>query len=163
MARDEGLVHFFGMLHVTVTVVLPCRITQLTYILNHSVHHIISINTLTAQVKLVKKKLCTAFLNLDADNHDNLTKTLYSLAASVILDLPRPQNLTSRPNSLHCAGQSLGHRFLGSKNIFSIKCEGLASYTVLRLTTSPTAWSFSVLVVSIMESLLSWIQPYCAT
>lgn len=76
---------------------------------------------LSYRTKLVKKELCTVFLDPDgaSDNRDDLAKTLYSLLfawlnehinerlckddyASFIglFDLPGPQNLTSRPNSL---------------------------------------------------------------
>jgi chitin synthase len=76
---------------------------------------------LTYRTRLMKKELCTVFLDADgaADNRDELAVTLYSLLfiwlnehinqrlhkddfASFIalLDLPGPQNLTSRPNGL---------------------------------------------------------------
>ncbi|CAK5267340.1 unnamed protein product [Mycena citricolor] len=77
--------------------------------------------TLSYKTKLVKKELCTVFLDPDsaADNRDDLAKTLYGLLfawlnehinqrlcredfASFIglFDLPGPQNLSSRSNSL---------------------------------------------------------------
>lgn len=78
-------------------------------------------STLSYKTKLVKKELCTVFLDPDgaADNRDDLAKTLYSLLFAWLnehinqrlcrddfatfiglFDLPGPQNLTSRPNSL---------------------------------------------------------------
>ncbi|KII91880.1 glycosyltransferase family 2 protein [Plicaturopsis crispa FD-325 SS-3] len=76
---------------------------------------------LSYKTKLVKKELCTVFLDPDgaSDNRDDLAKTLYSLLFAWIneninqklcrddfatfiglFDLPGPQNMTSRPNSL---------------------------------------------------------------
>lgn len=73
------------------------------------------------KTKLVKKELCTVFLDPDgaSDNRDDLAKTLYSLLFAWLnehinqrlcredfdtfiglFDLPGPQNMTSRPNSL---------------------------------------------------------------
>ncbi|KAF5373421.1 hypothetical protein D9615_009450 [Tricholomella constricta] len=78
-------------------------------------------SALSYKTKLMKKELCTVFLDPDgaSDNRDDLAKTLYSLLfgwlnehinqrlckddfATFIglFDLPGPQNLTSRPNSL---------------------------------------------------------------
>ena len=78
-------------------------------------------NTLAYKTKLVKKELCTVFLDPDgaSDNRDDLAKTLYSLLFAWLneyinqrlcrddfdtfiglFDLPGPQNMTSRPNSL---------------------------------------------------------------
>lgn len=77
--------------------------------------------TLSYRTKLVKKELCTVFLDPDgaSDNRDELAKTLYSLLFAWLnehinqrlckddfttfiglFDLPGPQNMTSRPNSL---------------------------------------------------------------
>ena len=76
---------------------------------------------LSYKTKLVKKELCTVFLdpNGASDNRDDLVKTLYSLlfawlnehinqhlcrddfSTSIgLFDLPGPQNLFSRPNTL---------------------------------------------------------------
>ncbi|TCD65299.1 hypothetical protein EIP91_002824 [Steccherinum ochraceum] len=78
-------------------------------------------STLSYRTKLVKKELCTVFLDPDgaADNRDELAKTLYSLLFAWLnehinqrlckedfttfiglFDLPGPQNMTSRSNSL---------------------------------------------------------------
>ncbi|KAJ7724605.1 glycosyltransferase family 2 protein [Mycena maculata] len=77
--------------------------------------------SLAYRTKLVKKELCTVFLDPDgaSDNRDDLAKTLYSLLFAWLnehinqrlcrddfatflglFDLPGPQNLSSRPNSL---------------------------------------------------------------
>jgi chitin synthase len=76
---------------------------------------------LSYKTKLVKKELCTVFLDPDgaSDNRDDLAKTLYSLLFAWLnehinqrlckddfssfiglFDLPGPQNMSSRPNSL---------------------------------------------------------------
>ncbi|KAF9817354.1 hypothetical protein IEO21_03495 [Rhodonia placenta] len=76
---------------------------------------------LSYRTKLVKKELCTVFLDPDgaSDNRDELAKSLYALLFAWLnehinqrlcrddfntfiglFDLPGPQNLTSRPNSL---------------------------------------------------------------
>ncbi|KAF7973093.1 hypothetical protein HWV62_16302, partial [Athelia sp. TMB] len=78
-------------------------------------------SALSYKTKLVKKELCTVFLDPDgaSDNRDDLAKTLYSLLFAWLnehinqrlcrddfatfiglFDLPGPQNMTSRPNSL---------------------------------------------------------------
>ncbi|KIM61323.1 hypothetical protein SCLCIDRAFT_1181769 [Scleroderma citrinum Foug A] len=78
-------------------------------------------NVLSYRTKMVKKELCTIFLDPDgaSDNHDDLAKTLYSLLFAWLndhinqhlcrddfdmfiglFDLPGPQNLTGHPNSL---------------------------------------------------------------
>ncbi|KAA1474601.1 glycosyltransferase family 2 protein [Dentipellis sp. KUC8613] len=77
--------------------------------------------TLSYKTKMVRKELCTVFLDPDgaSDNRDDLAKTLYSLLFAWLneyinerlcrddfttfiglFDLPGPQNMTSRPNSL---------------------------------------------------------------
>ncbi|KAF9019249.1 glycosyltransferase family 2 protein [Hymenopellis radicata] len=76
---------------------------------------------LSYRTRLVKKELCTVFLDPDgaSDNRDDLAKTLYSLLFAWVnehinqrlckddfstfiglLDLPGPQDMSSRPNSL---------------------------------------------------------------
>ncbi|GLB39511.1 putative TRAFAC class myosin-kinesin ATPase superfamily, myosin family protein [Lyophyllum shimeji] len=78
-------------------------------------------SALSYKTKLVKKELCTVFLDPDgaSDNRDDLAKTLYSLLFAWLnehinqrlckddfatfiglFDLPGPQNMTSRSNSL---------------------------------------------------------------
>ena len=78
-------------------------------------------SALSYKTKLVKKELCTVFLDPDgaSDNRDDLAKTLYSLLFAWLnehinqrlckddfstfiglFDLPGPQNMTSRANSL---------------------------------------------------------------
>ena len=77
--------------------------------------------SLSYRTKLVKKEVCTVFLDPDgaSDNRDELAKSLYALLFAWLnehinqrlcrddfntfiglFDLPGPQNLTSRPNSL---------------------------------------------------------------
>ncbi|KIK20514.1 hypothetical protein PISMIDRAFT_12896 [Pisolithus microcarpus 441] len=78
-------------------------------------------NTLSYKTKLVKKELCTVFLDSDraSDNRNDLAKTLYSLLFAWLnkhinqhlcrddfdtfiglFDLPGPQNMTGRSNLL---------------------------------------------------------------
>lgn len=78
-------------------------------------------SALSYKTKLVKKELCTVFLDPDgaSDNRDDLAKTLYSLLFAWLnehinqrlcrddfatfiglFDLPGPQNMSSKPNSL---------------------------------------------------------------
>ncbi|KAI6013429.1 P-loop containing nucleoside triphosphate hydrolase protein [Pisolithus microcarpus] len=78
-------------------------------------------NALSYKIKLVKKELCTVFLDSDgaSDNRNDLTKTLYSLLFTwlnehinqclcrddfdtfiSLFDLPSPQNMTGRSNLL---------------------------------------------------------------
>ncbi|KAI6009075.1 P-loop containing nucleoside triphosphate hydrolase protein [Pisolithus microcarpus] len=78
-------------------------------------------NALSYKTKLVKKELCTVFLDSDraSDNRNNLAKTLYSLLFTWLnkhinqclcrddfntfiglFDLPSPQNMTGRSNLL---------------------------------------------------------------
>jgi chitin synthase len=76
---------------------------------------------LSYKTKMLKKELCTVFLDPDgaSDNRDDLAKTLYSLLFAWLnehinqrlckedfttfiglFDIPGPQNMSSRPNSL---------------------------------------------------------------
>jgi len=76
---------------------------------------------LSYKMKLLKKELCTVFLDPDgaSDNHDDLSKTLYSLLFTWLneyinqhlyhdnfdtfiglFDLPGPHNVMNQPNSL---------------------------------------------------------------
>jgi chitin synthase len=78
-------------------------------------------NALSYKAKMVRKELCTVFLDPDgaSDNRDDLAKTLYSLLFTwlnehinsklckddyatfiALFDLPGSQNMTSRPNTL---------------------------------------------------------------
>ncbi|KAI9572489.1 P-loop containing nucleoside triphosphate hydrolase protein [Boletus coccyginus] len=78
-------------------------------------------STLSYKMKLVKKELCTVFMDPDgaSDNRDDLSRTLYSLLFAWLneyinqhlcrdnfdtfiglFDFPGPQNMTSWPNSL---------------------------------------------------------------
>jgi chitin synthase len=77
---------------------------------------------LSYKTKMLKKELCTVFLDPDgaSDNRDDLAKTLYSLFFAWLnehinqrlckedfttfiglFDIPGPQNMSSRPNSLN--------------------------------------------------------------
>lgn len=78
-------------------------------------------SALSYKTKMLKKELCTVFLDPDgaSDNRDDLAKALYSLLFAwlnehinqklcrddfttfvALFDLPGPQNMTSKPNSL---------------------------------------------------------------
>ncbi|KAL4248592.1 TRAFAC class myosin-kinesin ATPase superfamily protein [Abortiporus biennis] len=113
--------------------------------------------TLSYRTKLVKKELCTVFLDPDgaSDNRDELAKTLYSLLFAWlnehinqrlckedfntfigIFDLPGPQNMTSRPNSLDqfCINfanerlQNFVQRQIFEKRTESYNNEGIARF-----------------------------------
>lgn len=112
---------------------------------------------LSYKTKLVKKELCTVFLDPDgaSDNRDDLAKTLYSLlfgwlnehinqklcrddfATFVgLFDLPGPQNLSSRPNTLdqfciNFANERLQHfilRRLFETHVTEYNAEGITRY-----------------------------------
>lgn len=112
-------------------------------------------SALSCKTTLVRKELCTVFLDPDgaADNRDDLAKTLYSLLFTwlneyvnrklcrddfatfiALLDLPGPQNMTSRPNSLdqfcvNYANERLHHFVMKSvfeKDMEEYAAEGLA-------------------------------------
>ncbi|TFK32154.1 glycosyltransferase family 2 protein [Crucibulum laeve] len=112
---------------------------------------------LSYKTKLVKKELCTVFLDPDgaSDNRDDLAKTLYSLLFAWInehinqrlckddfstfiglFDLPGPQNMSSRPNSLDqfCVNfanerlQNWIQRRLFESHVSEYSLEGITQY-----------------------------------
>lgn len=112
---------------------------------------------LSYRTKLVKKELCTVFLDPDgaSDNRDELAKTLYSLLFAWLnehinqrlckedyatfiglFDLPGPQNMTSRPNSLDqfCINyanerlQNFIQRQLFEKHVAEYNTEGISRF-----------------------------------
>ncbi|KAI0725977.1 glycosyltransferase family 2 protein [Fomitopsis betulina] len=112
--------------------------------------------SLSYRTKLVKKEVCTVFLDPDgsSDNRDELAKSLYALLFAWLnehinqrlcrddfstfiglFDLPGPQNLTSRPNSLdqfciNFANERL-HNFIQKKlfesHVAEYNSEGISS------------------------------------
>ncbi|KAK2462553.1 hypothetical protein APHAL10511_005523 [Amanita phalloides] len=112
---------------------------------------------LSYKTKLVKKELCTVFLDPDgaSDNRDDLAKTLYSLLFGWLnehinqklcrddfstfiglFDLPGPQNLSSRPNTLdqfciNFANERLQHfvlRSLFESHVAEYNSEGISRF-----------------------------------
>jgi chitin synthase len=112
---------------------------------------------LSYKTKLVKKELCTVFLDPDgaSENRDDLAKTLYSLLFAWLnehinqrlckddfstflglFDLPGPQNMSSRPNSLdqfciNFANERLQNwiqKTLFEKHVNEYNAEGIARY-----------------------------------
>jgi len=114
-------------------------------------------SALSYKTKLVKKELCTVFLDPDgaSDNRDDLAKTLYSLLFAwlnehinqrlckddfstfiSLFDLPGPQNMSSRPNSLdqfciNFANERLQHwiqKSLFEKHVDEYNVEGISRF-----------------------------------
>ncbi|KAI6130624.1 glycosyltransferase family 2 protein [Pisolithus croceorrhizus] len=114
-------------------------------------------NALSYKTKLVKKELCTVFLDPDgaSDNRDDLAKTLYSLLFAWLnehinqrlcrddfdtfiglFDLPGPQNMTGRSNSLdqfciNFANERLHHfiqQRLFESHVDEYQSEGISKY-----------------------------------
>ncbi|KDQ56608.1 glycosyltransferase family 2 protein [Jaapia argillacea MUCL 33604] len=112
---------------------------------------------LSYRTKLVKKELCTVFLDPDgaSDNRDDLAKTLYSLLFAwlnehinqklcrddfdsfiALFDLPGSQNMTSRPNSLDqfCVNfanerlQNFIQKRLFESHVSEYTVEGISNY-----------------------------------
>ena len=112
-------------------------------------------SALSYKTKLIKKELCTVFLDPDgaSDNRDDLAKTLYSLLFAWLnqhinqhlcrddfttfiglFDLPGPQNLSSWPNSLdqfciNFANERLQHwmqKWLFENHINEYTTEGIS-------------------------------------
>ena len=112
-------------------------------------------NALSYRTKMVKKELCTVFLDPDgaSDNRDDLAKTLYSLLFTWLndhinqclcrddfdmfirlFDLPGPQNMMGCPNSLdqfciNFVNECLHHfiqRCLFEAHVDEYKSEGIA-------------------------------------
>ncbi|PFH46960.1 glycosyltransferase family 2 protein [Amanita thiersii Skay4041] len=114
-------------------------------------------SVLSYKTKMLKKELCTVFLDPDgaSDNRDDLANTLYSLLFGWLnehinqrlcredfntfiglFDLPGPQNLTSRPNTLdqfciNFANERLQHfvqRRLFESHVNEYNLEGISRF-----------------------------------
>ncbi|KAI9452577.1 P-loop containing nucleoside triphosphate hydrolase protein [Boletus coccyginus] len=135
-------------------------------------------STLSYRTKLVKKELCTVFMDPDgaSDNRDDLSKMLYSLLFAWLneyinqhlcrddfdtliglFDLPGPQNMTSRPNSLDqfCINFA-NERLQGfiQKRIFESHVS-LALFRLYPTSTTPSVFTFSK--TSLAASPTSWM------
>ncbi|KAF8124223.1 P-loop containing nucleoside triphosphate hydrolase protein [Boletus edulis] len=126
---------------------------------------------LAYKMKLVKRELCTVFLDTDgaSDNRDDLTKTLYSLLFTWLnehinqclcrddfdtfiglFDLPGLQNMTSHPNSLDqfCINfaneclQNFVQKCISSRTLMSIR-QRVSLALSLRCPTLTTPSAFA--------------------
>ncbi|KAI6023105.1 P-loop containing nucleoside triphosphate hydrolase protein [Pisolithus microcarpus] len=145
-------------------------------------------NALSYKTKLVKKELCTVFLDSDgaSDNRNDLAKTLYSLLFAWLnehinqhlcrddfdtfiglFDLPSPQNMTGRSNSLdqfciNFANERLHHfvqQHLFESHIDEYQSEGISKHVpppppFLTLITQNVSNFFRM---DLVVSFISWM------